>query len=353
MTQFIEIFNQFEVPAGEVTVCPHGNGHINDTYLVTVTSGSVSQRYILQRMNHSVFPNPLQLMHNITAVTDHLRKNGNGRQLQVILTKTGESFYQAGGEGWRVYTFIENALSLEAPEGLEDCFQAAYAFGSFQRQLSTFPASDLYEVIPNFHNTPDRYFHFLEAVEKDACNRLNTALPETEFIRARCDFYSLLESRHENGRLPLRVTHNDTKLNNVLLDRNTRKPLCVIDLDTVMPGYAVNDFGDLVRFGANTAAEDEQNLDLVHFDLAAYRSFAEGFIQGCDGALTDDELELLPYAAKMMTIECGMRFLTDYLNGDTYFKTKYDTHNLVRCRTQLRLVAEMEEKWDEMCIAPH
>ena len=217
--------------------------------------------------------------------------------------------------------------------------------------LKDFPASELYETIPNFHNTPLRFKSFIEAAELNPMNRAKNALPEIEFIKARKSFCSTLEESRKNGDLPLKVTHNDTKLNNVMLDKDTREPVCVIDLDTVMPGYSVNDFGDSIRFGASTAAEDEKDLSKVHFDINLYNTYAKGFLFGCGGTLTESERRLLPVGAKMMTLECGMRFLTDYLLGDTYFKTAYPEHNLVRCRTQLKLVSEMEKHEREMLAA--
>ena len=211
-----------------------------------------------------------------------------------------------------------------------------------------FFTKNLYETIKDFHNTPIRYENFLKALEKNASGRANTALPEIEFVKARKDFTTVLEDSFKKGVLPKRVTHNDTKINNVMLDKDTREPVCVVDLDTIMPGYSVNDFGDSIRFGASTAAEDERDLEKVHFDINLFETYTRGFLNGCGGTLTPEEIMLLPEGAKMMTLECGMRFLTDYLDGDTYFKTDYPEHNLVRCRTQFKLVEEMEQQWDKM-----
>lgn len=329
------------------SIVRYGNGHINDTYLLTASSGT---KYILQRVNGKVFKNPENVMKNIINVTAYLKEHltGGMRTLTLVPCKSGESYLAADGEVWRVYDFIENAVSLELPENENDFYQSAVAFGSFQNMLKDYPAEKLYETIPNFHNTPDRYNNFLAAVREDSMGRVKTALAEIEFVNARRDFYSILEESRKSGKLPLKVTHNDTKLNNVMLDANTRTPVCVIDLDTIMPGYAVNDFGDSIRFGASTAPEDEKDLTKVHFDISLYRTYTAGFLKGCDGTLTDEERRLLPVGAKMMTVECGMRFLTDYLSGDTYFKTAYPEHNLVRCRTQFKLVEEMEKSWNEM-----
>lgn len=214
--------------------------------------------------------------------------------------------------------------------------------------LDEFPAERLYETIPDFHNTPKRYENFLKAVENDYKSRAKNVLSEIEFINDRKDFYSILIDNNKRGELPLRVSHNDTKCNNVMLDEKTHQALCVIDLDTIMPGFSVTDFGDAIRFGASTASEDEKDLSKVNLSIEMFKAYTKGFLKGCGGKLPDSEIMLLPEGAKMMTIECGMRFLTDYLEGDTYFKTAYPNHNLDRCRTQLKLVASMEEHWDEL-----
>lgn len=309
------------------------------------------KRYILQRINRNVFKNPEKVMQNIINVTEYLKENltDGMKTLTLVSCKDNQKYYiDTDGNYWRMYDFIEDAVSLELPESENDFYQSAVAFGSFQNMLKDYPAETLSETIPLFHNTPNRYKNFIEAVEKDPFDRVKSALPEIEFVKDREDFYGILEKEYESGRLPLKVTHNDTKLNNVMLDSKTRKPVCVIDLDTIMPGYSVNDFGDSIRFGASTAAEDEKNLDKVHFDIELYKTYTKGFLEGCKGTLTDVEKELLPVGAKMMTIECGMRFLTDYILGDTYFKTSYPEHNLIRCRTQFKLVSEMDDKWEEM-----
>ncbi len=333
-----------------------GNGHINDTFLVRFRFEGKIKKYILQRINGRVFKKPEQVMSNIMSVTAFLRediiKSGGDPEretLNVIKTKDKKGFYIDGyGNYWRAFVFIGDAVSLELPEDDNDFYQSAVAFGSFQRRLGDYPAETLHETIPNFHNTPVRYENFLKALEKNASGRADTALAEIEFVKARKEFTSVLEDAHKNGELPKRVTHNDTKINNVMLDKDTREPVCVVDLDTIMPGYSVNDFGDSIRFGASTAAEDERDLNKVHFDIGLFDTYTRGFLKGCGGRLTESEIMLLPEGAKMMTLECGMRFLTDYIDGDTYFKTAYDDHNLIRCRTQFKLVEEMEAKWDEM-----
>ena len=343
----INAFSKFDTTVKVLGCEPYGNGHINDTFLVT----GDTKRFILQAINSNVFKKPEEVMHNISLVTSFLKTQTDDerRVLNLVKTKDGKPFYKdEDGRYWRVYDFVESSLSLDLPESTEDFYQSAIAFGEFQKLLNFFPVEKLYETIPDFHNTPDRYKNFLTAVENDSCKRAASVAEEIKFVKDRADFYSVLFDNNKEGKLPLRVTHNDTKINNVMLDLETRTALCVIDLDTIMPGFSVNDFGDSIRFGASTAAEDEKDLSKVEMDITLFETYAKGFIKGCGGLLTKDEIMLMPEGAKMMTIECGMRFLTDYLEGDTYFKTKYETHNLDRCRTQFKLVADMEAKWDEM-----
>ena len=338
--------------AGTVVQCePYGHGHIADTFLVCSDRAGQTKRYILQRMNHNVFKNPVELMSNIERVTAYLRKRKADDEavMSLIPTAAGAAYLlDDNGEYWRMYDFIEHSLCLERPETKEDFYQSAIAFGRFQHSLDGFPAEDLYETIPDFHNTPKRYGDFLDAVRQDICGRADSVREEIAFVKARRDFYSVLMDANRAGKLPLRVTHNDTKMNNVMLHADTRAALCVIDLDTIMPGFSVTDFGDSIRFGASTAAEDEPDVSKVKLDLELFDIYARGYIKGCGGTLKREEILLMPEGAKMMTVECGMRFLTDYLQGDTYFKTAYPEHNLVRCRTQLRLVSEMEQHWEEL-----
>ena len=247
-----------------------------------------------------------------------------------------------------MYRFISNAVSYDAVRSPGDFYESALAFGTFQSLLSDYPAETLHETIPDFHNTPKRFADFCQAVNKDVMGRVALARKEIDFLMEREQELSVLTDLQKAGELPLRVTHNDTKLNNVMLDAKTGKGVCVIDLDTVMPGLSVNDFGDSIRFGANTAAEDETDLSKVSLDLGLYEQYVNGFLKGCQGSLTKKELEMLPMGAKMMTMECGMRFLADYLSGDTYFRIHKEHHNLDRCRTQLALTADMERKWEQM-----
>ena len=329
-----------------------GSGHINRTYLVTVETGSGdTERYILQAINSHVFKNIYDIMENIARVTEHLKKKISETEKVLTFLKADEGklyFVDEEGIFWRMYAFIDDALCLQLPETDADFYECAVAFGKFQRHLSDFPADILHETIPDFHNTQKRYETFLAAVEKDDLNRASSVRDEINFVTARKEFYPLLEEEYRAGNLPHRVSHNDTKCNNVLLDAKTRKSLCVIDLDTIMPGFSVTDFGDAVRFGASTAEEDERDLSKVHFDMEKFKVYTRGFLDGCGGLLTDREILFLPEGAKMMTVECGMRFLTDYLEGDIYFRTDREGQNLDRCRTQFRLVKEMEEHWREM-----
>lgn len=338
---------------GVIVGCyPFGSGHINGTNMILVQrpDGECS-RYVLQIINGDVFPSPEQVVENIRRITAFLREKRSDRRevLELIPARSGHySYWDGAGHCFRVYRYIEDTLCLDSPETPEDFYQSGIAFGRFQRDLADFPVEKLHETLADFHNTPKRYRDLLAAVQEDRCALAVSVEKEIDFFRQRADFYPVLYQAHESGHLPLRVTHNDTKLNNVMLDKHTRKALCVIDLDTVMPGFSVNDFGDAVRFGANTAAEDEKDLSHVSLDMTLFEAYTRGFLEGCGGMLEPEEIRLLPEGAKMMTLECGMRFLTDYLQGDVYFKTAYPGHNLDRCRTQLQLVRCMEEHWDEM-----
>lgn len=348
------IIKNFQMEQEIVSIEPYGSGHINHTYRVTAASG---KRYILQGINTTIFKNTDALMENVVGVTSYLRNeiiktggNPERETLTVILTTEDKSYYvDAEGNAWRVYIFIEDAVTFDAVESKEDFYQSAKAFGHFQAMLAEYPADTLHETIPDFHNTAKRYLDFEKAVEEDMCGRAAEVAEDIAFVRARKEEMSLLHELLAKGEMPLRVTHNDTKLNNIMLDPVTHEAVCVIDLDTVMPGLAVHDFGDSIRFGANTAAEDEPDVSKVSLSLDLYETYVKGFLEGCNNRLTAKEVEMLPMGAKMMTLECGMRFLTDYLQGDTYFKTTREKHNLDRCRTQFALVADMEAKWQQMC----
>ena len=351
-----EVLPAFETKGVLQEMAPYGNGHINETYRLTYLFSKGQTRYILQRINDAIFTKPVELMENVARVTAFLKKKTEacgGDPLRETLTMIpikggGNLFTDSAGNYWRMYLLIEDTLCLESVEKPEDLYNGAWAFGNFQRLLADFPAEDLYEVIPDFHNTVKRYRDFQDAVRGDVCGRACQAAEEIRFIQEREGDMDAVCSRLRDGSIPLRVTHNDTKLNNVLFDAATGRGICVIDLDTVMPGSALYDFGDAVRFGASTGAEDERNLELISCDLELFGAYTEGWLKGCAGSLTEAEIRMLPLGAKLMTLECGMRFLTDYLQGDVYFRTHRPEHNLDRARTQLKLVRDMERKWEEM-----
>lgn len=334
-----------------------GCGHINDTYLLVYEMEDGSEKkIILQRMNKNVFPKPVELMENVMGVTSYLKKiiveqggDPERETLNVIPCADGKAYYMdSEGEYWRAYKFITDAVCLEKVEKPEDFYESAVAFGNFQRLLADYPADTLHETIEDFHNTKKRFATFKKAVEEDVMGRAASVQEEIKFVLDREDVANYFTDLQEKGELPLRVTHNDTKLNNIMMDNTTGKGICVIDLDTVMPGLAMNDFGDSIRFGASTGAEDEKDLDKIWCDMDLFDIYAKGFMEGCGGKLTQKEVELMPMGAKVMTYECGMRFLTDYLQGDVYFKVHREGHNLDRCRTQFKLVADMETKWETM-----
>ena len=352
LEQILNAIKNFDLRGTTRGCIPYGNGHINDTFLVICDGENGEEyKYVLQSVNSNVFKKPEQVMENIEKVTEYLKGIvSNPREvLTLIRTFNNQTFYNdKDGNCWRMYNYVDDSICLDRPEDINDFYQCAVAFGKFQRYLTDFPADTLHETIPDFHNTPKRYENFLKAVEEDKCGRVASVKEEIEFVKNRKEFYSVLLDSYKEGKLPLRVSHNDTKSNNVMLDAETHNALCVIDLDTIMPGFSVTDFGDAIRFGASTAAEDEKDLSKVNLSLEMFKVYTEGFLEGCGGELPDSEIMLLPEGAKMMTIECGMRFLTDYLEGDTYFKTAYSDHNLDRCHTQFKLVADMEEHWEEM-----
>lgn len=352
-----EAIAHFQYEGRLIKDIPFGNGHINDTFLLTFEVRRMGRlKVILQRMNKKVFGNPVQLMENIMGVTSYLREkiiaNGGDPEretLNVIPATDGKPYYQDSfGDYWRSYIYITEATSYDRVDNPEQFYQSGVAFGNFQRLLADYPAETLFETIKGFHDTAARLEVFKKAVEDDVMGRADEVRDEIQFVLDREDLANYLGECQANGEIPLRVTHNDTKLNNIMIDDKTGKGICVIDLDTVMPGLAVNDFGDSIRFGASTAAEDETDLSKVSCSMELFEVYTKGFIEGCAGRLTPREIELLPMGAKAMTYECGMRFLTDYLQGDEYFKIHREKHNLDRCRTQFKLVKDMEDKWEQM-----
>lgn len=347
-----DIAKLFTLDGDPMIAVPFGNGHINDTFFVET---SRARKYILQRVNGTIFKDMYGLMNNIILVTTHIRQKvaeSGGDPLRECLTvvesKNGEAFVSVGNDFWRCYVYIDNAITMQTAETPELFCAAGKAFGIFQNQLSDFDAAKLVDTIPNFHNTPNRYKNFMKAYESNAFDLAKNAREEILFVREHADLCSLLTDKLESGELPLRVTHNDTKINNVMLDRATGNPLAVVDLDTVMPGLSAYDFGDSIRSGATYAAEDEPDLAKVKFETALFDKYAEGFIGECASAFSKEEALSLYTGSVLMTFECGMRFLTDYLEGSTYFKTAYPEHNLVRCRTQFELVKQMLSKKEEL-----
>lgn len=346
-----EILAKFDIIE---SIEPYGNGHINDTYIAATENG-----FILQRINTNVFKNPVKVMENIEKVTEHLRKKiaaygGNVKRetLTVIKTLDGKPYYESeDGDFFRMYNFITNAVSYDMAENPNQFYQSARAFGKFQRLLADFPAEELFETIPRFHDTANRFENFKKALAEDKMGRAKDVQDEINFILAREKDCSVILDAMKDGSVPVRVTHNDTKLNNVMLDAETDEGVCVIDLDTVMAGSLLYDFGDSIRFGASSATEDEEDLSKVFMRMELFDIYTKGYMEELCDVLTEKEIELLPFAAKLLTFECGMRFLTDYLEGDTYFKIHKPDHNLHRTRTQLKLVYDMEQKMDEMAKA--
>lgn len=356
-SELIRIAERFEIEGELESVVPHGNGHINDTFLLNCRITPEKKcKYILQRINHEVFKDPEGLMENVVEVTAFLQKkikeNGGDptrEALNVIPVRDGSSYWEEqDGTFWRVYRFVEDADSFDVVKRPEDFYESAVAFGHFQKLLEDYPAEKLHETIPNFHNTIDRMEKFKKAVKEDSMHRVAEVEDEIRFVMDREADCHVLCDMLASGEIPLRVTHNDTKLNNIMLDHETGKGICVIDLDTVMPGSALYDYGDSIRFGANTGEEDEKDLSKISCNLELFVLYTKGFIEGCGGSLTEKEIRMLPMGAKLMTLECGIRFLTDYLEGDHYFKIHRPEHNLDRCRTQFAMVKDMEDKWDKM-----
>ncbi len=336
-----------------------GDGHINNTYRLTMRNeDGLLQKYIVQRFNRTAFPRPDLVMENSLAVTSFLRRkieeeggDPERETLNFCLNNDGKPYtIDHDGEYWRAYTYIDDAISLQLVEDPQSFYSVAKTFARFNRRLDDFPVRCLHEIIPDFHNTPVRFAAFMKAVREDRLRRAEHCRKEIDFIKAREKDCYYLVLAHKRGLLPLRVTHNDTKLNNVLLDEKTGEGICVIDLDTVMPGLMAYDFGDSIRFGASTALEDEPDLSKVHFSPELFRVYTEGYMEVLGDLLSQAELDSLLWGAKLMTLEVGMRFLTDYLQGDVYFRTDEHRpeHNLERCRTQLKLVAEMEACWSSL-----
>lgn len=343
-----EICSKFDI---DTEIEPYGNGHINDTYLC-----ESAPRFILQRLNTKVFENPAAVMENIVNVTKFLSEkikaeggDPSRETITVIPARDGKNYYKADENNYfRMYLFVEDSITYETVEDPIQLFYAGRAFGSFQEKLNDFPADGLYETIKDFHYTPVRVDQLKNAIKNDTAGRAASVKDEIDFALEYSKYAASITDKMAEGKVPLRVTHNDTKLNNILFDKNSGEELCVIDLDTVMPGSALFDFGDALRFGASSGSEDETDLDKIWFDLEKFEQFTKGFLSQTADCLTADEIKLLPLSALILTYECGIRFLADYLNGDTYFKIHRENHNLDRCRTQFKLVADIEKKLDKM-----
>lgn len=354
--QISQILSHFSTAGQFTSFVPIDEGHINNTFKVEYKVGDKTIYHLLQQINTDVFKNPDELMANVDRVTAFLRDKiiaeGGDPERETLYCKPADNgkkyILDEKGKAWRLYNFVGDSFSYNSIDSPETFFKAGKAFGNFQKQLADFPSEKLYETIPDFHNTAKRYANLMNAVKNNRSGRAKNVEKEIAFAKERRDETYILLGKTMTGELPLRVTHNDTKLNNILFDRVTGEPVCIVDLDTVMPGLSLYDFGDAIRFGANTAAEDERDLSKVSLDLNLYEQYVRGFLTSAGDSLNAAEVENMPLSAKLMTLECGMRFLTDYIDGDVYFRVAYPEHNLDRCCTQFALVADMERKFSEM-----
>lgn len=351
----VEVCRHFNIKGDAVSQCIFTDGHINTTLLLVFDEEGETKKYLIQGINTHVFKNPEELMENIVGVTTFLKnkiiENGGNAEretLTFLQAETGKYYFYANDKCWRIYNFIDNAHTCNKIENKQHFENAGRSFGNFQKHLAEYPMSSLHETIKDFHNTPKRFDNLEAAINNNLAGRVDTVKDDIDFAMARRAEAGRLLDLHAQGRIPLRVTHNDTKLNNILFDDETNEGICVIDLDTIMPGFSLYDFGDAIRFGGNTTREDDENLENVQISLELFESYAEGFLSASAKALTIDEVENLAFSAKLMTLECGIRFLTDYLDGDVYFRTHYEGHNLVRARNQFKLVYEIEQHMDEM-----
>lgn len=343
-----EILSKFNV---DTTIEDYGNGHINDTYLC-----ESSPKYILQKINTNVFKNPDNVMENIFNVTEHITNkiisaggNPERETLVFIPTIDNKPYYRHNdGSCFRMYKYVDDAVTYNEVQDAQILCHAGAAFGKFQRMLSDFPAQRLHETIVDFHNTPARVKQLDDAIKNNLASRVGNVKNEIDFALDFGKYRDIITSAIEKGEVPIRVTHNDTKLNNVLFDKKSGEGICVIDLDTVMPGSLLYDFGDALRFGASSCAEDETDNNKIWFDLEKYENFVKGFVGEVKDCLTKKEIELMPISALIMTYECGIRFFADYLNGDTYFKIHRENQNLDRAKNQFHLAKDIESKLDVM-----
>ena len=346
---------RFEGQFRDVTEVHTGN--INNTYRLVYATPDGERVYILQQINTFAFKKPEEVMSNIRRVTEHLEravtlegKNPGRRVLRLICTQNGSWMHRdEQNRCWRAYNFITGAVTFDRSETPEQFREVGLAFGRFQRMLTDFPAYELYETIPDFHNTRKRFFDFVAAVGRDPVGRVKNVEDEIDFLFDRRKMMSQVVKMIEDGQIPLRVTHNDTKINNVMMDEKTGEGLCVIDLDTVMPGSVLYDYGDAIRSGASTSFEDEPDTSKIALDMDMFRGFTESFVGEVRKSLTEQEIRLLPLGVKIMTCELAMRFLTDYIEGDVYFKVRSPEHNLIRARAQMKLLTDVEAKYDDLC----
>ncbi len=347
--------NHFGIEGELIDFSVYTDGHINSTFRADFEKDDRVERFIVQGINTHVFKNPDELMENIVNVTKYLKGKideaggDSSRQcLEFLEADTGKYYLYHNEKCWRIYRYIDKSYTLNYIKNRRFFESAGKAFGRFQRNLSGYPMETLHETIKDFHNTPKRVETLEKSVAADVKGRAKEVEKEIKFALDRKEDAKVLLDLYKEGLIPLRVTHNDTKLNNVLFDEETNKAICVIDLDTIMPGFSLYDFGDAIRFGGNTTKEDDANLDNVNISVELFKSYARGFLSTCAKALTKSEVDHLAFSAKLMTYECGVRFLTDYLDGDVYFRTEYPGHNLVRARNQFKLVAEIENNLDRM-----
>ncbi len=352
---FNSIYKKFPVPGDFLSCEPYGEGHINETFLLLTKEGNKINKYIIQRINSKLFTDVPALMRNIAGVTEFFRKkiierggDPDRETLTVVKTLTNENYYFDGSNYFRVYIFIDNATAYQVVEKPVHFYESAVAFGNFANVLAEFDASTLYEPLPNFHNTVVRFKNFKKAIEENKSGRLSSVMPEVEYALSLEHLTNKIVDGIKDGLIPLKVTHNDTKLNNVLIDNKTDKAVAVIDLDTIMPGSIVYDFGDSIRFGCNPAAEDERDLSKVNFDINLFETYVKGYLFALGSSVCKAEAENLALGAVLMTYECGIRFLSDHLDGDVYFKIRRENHNLDRARTQFKLVKDMLKCFDEM-----
>ena len=348
------VLPDFAIEGELVGLVPHHRGHIHDTFISTWSARGGEYRLLHQRMNDKVFTDIPALMHNVEAVTRHLSRRGAGEDgfetLQLVQTRLGKGFLLTRSGPWRTYCFVEDTTSYDLCESTERAFEAARAFGRFQADLIDLDASGLRETIPRFFSSPHRFQQFQDALASDPLGRAADCATEVRFASERGDMVHVIEERIRKGAFPLRVVHGDTKLNNVLFDQDSGKARCVVDLDTCMPSYSLYDFGDLVRFTAATSAEDETDMSKVGTDLGLYRALVNGYLESAGAFLTGEEIELMPFSARLVTLTIGLRFLADHLAGDVYFKVEHEGHNLERARVQFEQVACMERQQREMAV---